>query len=145
MIRRLKQTYRHLAAEPDEAIAQHVPPRYRAIVDALSRPDRRHALSTYAKLRAAGAAEDLCLVGLLHDLGKPQGARLWHRVAAVLAPELARRMGGATTRAYLDHAAAGARRARELGLGERVARLIERHHLPPRTDDERALALADRE
>ena len=145
MIQRLRQTYRHLVAEPDESIAWSIAPEYRPIVEALARADRRHALATYAKLRYAGGDEELCLAGLLHDAAKPRGARLWHRVAAVLAPALGRRIGGATMRAYLDHATEGARRARELGLGERVVLLIERHHLTPRTDDEHALALADRE
>ncbi len=109
----------------------------------MSAPDRRHALATYDVLRAAGADPELCLVGLLHDMGKPRDARLWHRVVAVLAPGLARR-GGPTLRAYAEHSARGAALARTRGLSERAVRLIARHHERPVDPDERMLLNADR-
>lgn len=142
---RLRQTYRHLAVPPDDEIAGSLTEDQRRAIAGLSRADRRHALRTFAKLRAAGADEELCFVGLVQDFGKPPRARLWHRVAAVLAPRLARRVGGATMRGYLGHAARGAELARTAGLSERAVRLIARHHERPRDDDERLLARADRE
>lgn len=142
---RLLQTYRHLVAAPGERLLRELRPEHRALVEALPRADRRHALATFAKLRAAGADEELCLAGLLHDVGKPREARLWHRVAAVLAPGLARRVGGSVMRAYLDHAARSAALLRERGFGDRMVRLVARHHEPPADDDARALAGADKE
>jgi putative nucleotidyltransferase with HDIG domain len=145
VIERLLQTYRHIVAEPDEAVARTLTPDQRTAIARLGRADRRHALATYAKLRRAGADEELCAVGLLHDVGKPMDTQLWHRVAAVLAPGLARRLGRETMRAYLDHARRGAERARALGMSERAVRLIERHHQPAEDDDSRLLAAADRD
>lgn len=145
MIHRLVQTYRHLLAAPDDRLISDVPPEHRAMIAALSRADRRHALATYAKLRARRADDELCAAGLLHDVGKPPNVRLWHRVAGVLAPAVARRVGGATMRAYLDHPARSAAVLRQRGASERVVRLVARHHDAPRGDDERALAAADRE
>ncbi len=110
----------------------------------MSAPDRRHALTTYAVLRDAVADDELCLVGLLHDMGKPRGAWLWHRVVAVLAPALARRVGTRTLREYVDHPARGAEMARVLGLSARAIRLIARHHTPGADDEERLLLEADR-
>ncbi len=143
MIERLRQTYRHLASEPDGSSAASIPAELRALVEALPRADRRHALATYAKL--SGREEEVRIAGLLHDTGKPPGARLWHRVAVVLAPGVARRIGGRVMREYLDHAGRGAERARALGLSNRVVLLIAEHHAPPSSPDARALAQADRE
>lgn len=145
MIERLRQTYRHLLVHANAEVEGALGQPERALVAAMSRPERRHALRTYARLRAVGADAELCLAGLLHDVGKPAGTRLWHRVAAVLAPGVARRVGGPVMRAYLDHARIGAERLRELSHGERVARLVARHHEPPLDGDEAMLARADRE
>ncbi len=110
--------------------------------------DRRHAERTAALLRARGCDDDLVLAGLLHDGEKPADTRLWHRVAGVLLPAVARRRlanGGGTFARYLDHARLGAAEARRRGAPERVARLIERHHETPVTGEERMLHQADRE
>jgi putative nucleotidyltransferase with HDIG domain len=118
---------------------------------AVSRGDERHAERTAAILRAAGADPELVLAGELHDRAKPADTRLWHRVAAVLletfVPALRTRFarGTGTFARYLGHAELGAELARREGRSERVVRLIARHHLAPRDDDERRLARADRE
>jgi putative nucleotidyltransferase with HDIG domain len=143
VIHRLRQTYRHLRVGPDDALLPGVPAVARPIVAAMSASDRRHALVTYRALRAAGADDELALAGLLHDMGKPRGARLWHRVAAALSPSLAS-MLGVTGRDYARHAARGADMARELGLSRRVVDVIERHHARPRDDDDRRLHDAER-
>ena len=101
-------------------------------------------------LRSLGADDELVLAGLLHDRAKPVGARVWHRVAAVIlerTPRLRARLasGDGMLARYLDHSARGAAASRAEGRSERVVRLIERHHLPPESDDERLLARADRE
>jgi putative nucleotidyltransferase with HDIG domain len=113
--------------------------------------DVRHAERTAAVLRELGADEELILAGLLHDRGKPAETRLWHRIAGVLLGRLAPRVrdriarGESTFARYLDHARRGAAQAQLEGRPERVVRLIARHHEPPRDDDERLLARADRE
>ena len=113
--------------------------------------DARHAERTAAVLRELGADEELILAGLLHDRGKPERTRLWHRIAGVLLGRLAPRVrerlarGESTFATYLDHARRGAAQAQLEGRAERVVRLIARHHEPPRDNDERLLARADRE
>jgi hypothetical protein len=47
---------------------------------ALAVSDQRHLLAVYGELRAAGADEDTCVAGLLHDIGKTDGS---FRVGAV--------------------------------------------------------------
>lgn len=116
--------------------------------------DARHAERTAAVLRELGADEELILAGLLHDRGKPAATRLWHRIAGVLLARLARlapslrgrlARGDSTLARYLDHARRGAAQAQLEGRSARVVRLIARHHEPPRDEDERLLARADRE
>ena len=113
--------------------------------------DARHAERTATVLRELGADEELILAGLLHDRGKPAQTRLWHRIAGVLLGRLAPRVreriarGESTFARYLDHARRGAAQAELEGRPARVVRLIARHHEPPRDDDERLLARADRE
>jgi len=113
--------------------------------------DDRHATETARILRRLGADEELVVAGLLHDVAKPAGTQLWHRVAGVLlewfAPRVRRRLaaGDSTFGRYLDHARVGAELARADGASERVVRLIARHHQRPVSDDERLLARADHE
>ena len=113
--------------------------------------DARHAERTAAVLRELGADEEVILAGLLHDRGKPADTRLWHRIAGVLlgriVPRVRERLshGDSTFARYLDHARRGAAQAQIEGRSARVVRLIARHHEPPRDDDERLLARADRE
>ena len=113
--------------------------------------DDRHASETARILRSLGADHELVVAGLLHDRAKPSGARLWHRIAAVLlshfAPLVRARLarGESTFARYLDHARRGAEMARAEGASPRVIRLIARHHEPPRDRDEKLLARADRE
>ncbi len=64
--------------------------------------------------------------------------------SAFAAGDAATRGDGVFAR-YLDHARRGAEEARRGGASERVARLIERHHLAPRDEHERMLHQADRE
>jgi putative nucleotidyltransferase with HDIG domain len=143
VIERLRQTYRHLRVGPDDEIVRALPAAARAHVAAMSPSDRRHALVTYRALREAGADDELALAGLLHDMGKPAEARLWHRVAAAISPPIAARLGR-VGREYARHARRGAEMARAQGLSDRVIRLIERHHEAPGDGDERMLRAAER-
>jgi hypothetical protein len=118
---------------------------------AVAEGDERHADRTAEILRVRGADAEIVLAGQLHDRAKPKDTRLWHRIAAVLlellVPALRARLarGSGTFALYLDHARRGAALARAEGRSARVVRLIERHHERPRDDDERLLAIADRE
>ena len=110
--------------------------------------DLRHAERTAALLRARGADEDLVLAGFLHDVAKPAGTRIWHRIAGALLPASLRHRlarGDGTFARYLDHARLGAEEARRRGSSERVVALIARHHETPVTGEERMLHEADRE
>lgn len=113
--------------------------------------DERHAERTADVLRRLGADEELIAAGLLHDVAKPSGTRLWHRVAAVLlgavAPRVKERLarGDGVFARYLDHPRRGADEARRRGASARVVRLIARHHDRPENEDERMLHRADRE
>lgn len=113
--------------------------------------DARHAERTAALLRSLGADEELVEAGLLHDMAKPAGTQLWHRVAGVVlerfAPRVRRKLsfGDSTFARYLDHPRRGAEEARRRGASDRVVFLIAGHHSPPRSDDARLLARADHE
>ena len=55
------------------------------VFDGMPRADQRHALEVVARLRSTGQADpDLLAAALLHDAGKGNRLRLWHRVVAVL-------------------------------------------------------------
>ena len=113
--------------------------------------DARHAARTAELLAALGADEELIEAGWLHDIAKPRTTRLWHRIAGValerFAPRVRRQLshGHSTFARYLDHARLGAEEARRRGASDRIVFLIAGHHSPPRSDDARLLARADRE
>lgn len=113
--------------------------------------DARHASRTAEILRSLGADDELVEAGLLHDIAKPRGTRLWHRVAGVLLAALAPRvrrqlaLGDSTLARYLDHARLGAQEAQRRGASDRIVFLIAGHHATPRSDDARLLARADHE
>ncbi|MHB8630903.1 MAG: HD domain-containing protein [Candidatus Limnocylindria bacterium] len=121
------------------------------IVAAGAEADARHAERTAQILRALGADEELVTAGLLHDIAKPPGTRLWHRIGGVMlgrfAPRVRRELARAdsTFARYLDHARLGAEEARRRGASDRVVFLIAGHHGPPRSADARLLARADHE
>jgi putative nucleotidyltransferase with HDIG domain len=121
------------------------------VVAAGAAADVRHAERTAEILRALGADEELVTAGLLHDIAKPAGTQLWHRVAGVVlarfAPRVRRELarGDSTFARYLDHARLGAEEARRHGASDRVVFLIAGHHSPPQSDEARSLARADHE
>ena len=121
------------------------------VVAAGGSADARHAERTAEILRRLGAEEEVVTAGLLHDIAKPAGTRLWHRIAGVVlarvAPRVRRELarGGSTFARYLDHAHRGAEEARRRGASDRIVFLIAGHHSPPRSDDARLLARADQE
>ncbi len=96
------------------------------VVAAGASADDRHAERTAEILRRLGADDELVTAGLLHDIAKPPGTLLWHRIAGValarFAPRVRRELarGGSTFAHYLDHAHRGADEARRRGASDRV-------------------------
>jgi hypothetical protein len=113
------------------------------LVSQLAAADRAHLLAVYQRLQQLGCQDaDVLRAGLLHDVGKVDGAirvGLVHRTVAVLlnatAPALLDRLAipgaGHWRRAFQlvkAHPSLGAQRARDAGCNERVCWLIEHHH-----------------
>lgn len=137
---RVRQFRSHLAARvtPEERAAAHaaLPPTGGALFDAMPVADQRHALDVWGRLRANGQTDpDLLAAALLHDAGKGQRIRLWHRVATVLvdaiAPSRLERLGspdpGSWRYAFYiqrHHEALSARAALDAGCAPRVAAFI---------------------
>ena len=59
------------------------------VVAAGASADDRHADRTAEILRRLGADEEVVTAGLMHDVAKPPGTRLWHRIAGVLLARIA--------------------------------------------------------
>ncbi|HXG42688.1 MAG TPA: HD domain-containing protein [Dehalococcoidia bacterium] len=98
---------------------------------AMSPRDRRHCLDVYRRLRQAGCQDrELLMAALLHDVGKGQRVRLWHRVAYVLlsatAPGLLSRAGGGLA-VLRDHGQLGAAMLARAGAPPAVVDLVRRH------------------
>jgi hypothetical protein len=86
---RVRQFRSHLFARvaDEERAAAHaaLPGGAAAVFDAMPVADQRHALDVVARLRQAGQTDpDLVAAALLHDAGKGDRVRLWHRVVVVL-------------------------------------------------------------
>lgn len=98
--------------------------------------DRRHGLDVARRLLAAGHDDpDLLAAALLHDAGKGDRLRLWHRVSGVLleafAPRTLARLASAEPDSwrhpfhlYLHHAGLSADVARAAGCSERTVAFI---------------------
>ncbi len=86
---RARQFFRALLArvDPDElSIADaYLPPQAQALFRGMRPNDQRHALDVVYALQGGGHTERaLMQAALLHDVGKSEGVRLWHRVLIVL-------------------------------------------------------------
>jgi hypothetical protein len=156
---RARQFRDHLLARvaPDERAAAHdaLPPAAAAVFDRMPVADQRHALDVVARLRAAGQTDpDLLAAALLHDAGKGDRVRLWHRVATVLvaavAPSRLDGLGspdpgswryGFHVQRHHEHLSAEA--ALGAGCGPRVAAFIAGTPDPPDAQLAAALEAAD--
>jgi hypothetical protein len=137
---RIRQFRDHVLArvDPDERAAAHAAllPRAAAVFDRMPVADQRHALDVVARLRAVGQTDpDLVAAALLHDAGKGDRVRLWHRVATVLvaavAPSRLDRLGSADPGSWRyafhvqrHHEQLSAQAALAAGCSRRVAALI---------------------
>lgn len=94
--RRVAQFVDHVTARvrpEEEAFVRRVLPGPAArLFERMPVADRRHGLDVAAKLVEAGHDDpDLLAAALLHDAGKGDRMRLWHRVAGVLLEAIAPR------------------------------------------------------
>ena len=156
---RVRQFRDHLLARvgPDERAAAHaaLPPRAAAVFDRMPVADQRHALDVVARLRVVGQTDpDLVAAALLHDAGKGDRVRLWHRVATVLvaavAPSRLDRLGSADPGSWRygfhvqrHHEQLSAEAALAAGCSPRVAALIAGTPEAPDAQLAAALAAAD--
>jgi hypothetical protein len=137
---RVRQFRDHLVARVSDAerAGAHglLPGDAAAVFDGMPVADQRHALDVVARLRVAGQTDpDLLVAALLHDAGKGDRVRLWHRVATVLvgalAPARLDSLGSPDPGSWRygfhvqrHHEALSARAATEAGCGPRVAAFI---------------------
>jgi len=120
-------------------------PAQRALFDAMSAADQRHALALLRTLRAEGHDHPaLMQAALLHDVAKSDvGVTVFHRVAVVLLQALRpawlawlmRDAEGSTWRRpfarYVAHAAIGADWAEAAGCDPLAVSIVRRHQSPP--------------
>ncbi len=147
-------------ANRNTMLSSTLTPRQATAFLALPEHDQAHLCRTFDILRSDGVEDaDLLAAGLLHDLGKTDGAssvRLPHRVARVLLRRLAPRllarlahMPAPTWRRGLalavHHPRLGAEQAASLGCSARTCWLIAHHEADPAPDDSdlRRLMAAD--
>ena len=137
---RVRQFRDHLLARvsPDERAGAHalLPTAAGQVFDAMPQADQRHALDVVGRLRSAGQTDpDLLAAALLHDAGKGNRLRLWHRVVAVLVEAVApSRMDTLASSdpgswrhpfyIHRHHESISARAALDAGCGPRVAAFI---------------------
>jgi hypothetical protein len=130
----------HVRARVDpaeEALVERVlAKRAQALFHGMPVADRRHGLDVAQRLLASGHDDrDVLAAALLHDAGKGNRLRLWHRVSGVLlealAPSLLRRLAspdpGSWRHAfhvYLHHAAISAEMAVGAGCDPRAGTFI---------------------
>lgn len=160
IFKRVRQFYRAVTAEisldDEKYVMAHLNAREQKLFFALGIVDQRHSLNvayTIERLIIADKQgvdrEFLIRCALLHDIGKAD-ARLTIRdkIFAVLVATFAPKKfadelelkGNRAIFIYRNHAEIGAQKLQRLGLFEE-AKIIARHHSPPRADDPRELKL----
>ncbi|WP_424949424.1 HD domain-containing protein [Deinococcus sp.] len=134
-LRRLARSLTAGQANPDDAWAarQLEQGEWRVYLGMDAR-DREHALRVAHALLLAcpDASAELLAAALLHDCGKQlRPYRVWERVATGLIPgRLARYLPIGALWVRGRHPELGARLLRAAAARERVASLVERHHMP---------------
>lgn len=159
IFRRAKQFFRALTAEitidDEKYIMAHLNRKEQELFFKMSDLDQYHSLNvayTIERLiiedKLGIDREFLIRCALLHDVGKINvKLGLWGKVFTVLvttfAPWLADRLelkGNQAIYIYRNHAELGAQKLQKMGLFQE-AKVIARHHSPPRADDSRELKL----
>ena len=159
IFKRIKQFYRALTAditiEDEKYLMKHLNAEEQKLFMQMGLIDQFHSLNvayTIERLIIQGKQgidrEFLIRCALLHDIGKINfKASVWDKVFAVLvtaiSPRLADKLelrGNQAIYIYRNHAELGGQKLQKMGLFNE-AKIIARHHSPPRDDDSRELKL----
>lgn len=159
IFKRVKQFFRALTAEisvdDEKYVMEHLDAQEQKLFFALQETDQYHSLHvayTIERLVIEGKQgidrEFLIRCALLHDIGKADykltiRKKIFTVLVTTFAPKLADELelkGDRSIYIYRNHAELGAQKLQQLGLFEE-AKVIARHHSPPRDDDSRELKL----
>ncbi|MBQ7705614.1 MAG: HDIG domain-containing protein [Selenomonadaceae bacterium] len=159
IFKRARQFYRAMKAdisiEDEKYLMAHLNAEEQKLFMQMGLIDQFHSLNvayTIERLIIQGKQgvdrEFLIRCALLHDIGKINfRATVWDKVFAVLVttffPWLADRLelrGNRSIYIYRNHAELGGQKLQKMGLFQE-AKIIARHHSPPRDDDPRELKL----
>lgn len=159
IFKRVRQFYRALIADitvdDEKYLMQHLNAEEQKLFMQMGLIDQFHSLKvayTIERLIIQGKVgidrEFLIRCALLHDIGKINfQATVWDKVFAVLVttffPRLADELelkGNRAIYIYRNHAELGGQKLQKMGLFNE-AKIIARHHSPPRDDDPKELKL----
>lgn len=159
IIKRAKQFFRALtaevSAEDGKYISAHLDGAEQKLFFAMSKVDQCHSLRTAYTIerlviedKQGVDKEFLIRCALLHDIGRVKGdMSIAGKIFAVLIVEFApnfadklERRGNRAIYIYRHHAEIGARKLQKLKL-YREAKIIAKHHSPPKPDDPKELKL----
>ena len=159
ILKRARQFYRALTAdisiEDQKYLMAHLKPNEQELFFKMGLIDQFHSLQvayTIERLiiqdKQGVDREFLIRCALLHDIGKINvKTSVWDKVFAVLVttffPRLADELelkGNRTIYIYRNHAELGGQKLQQMGMIQE-AKIIARHHSPPRADDSKELKL----
>ena len=159
ILKRVRQFYRALTAdisiEDQKYLMAHLKPNEQELFFKMGLIDQFHSLQvayTIERLiiedKQGVDREFLIRCALLHDIGKINvKTSVWDKVFAVLVttffPRLADELelkGNRTIYIYRNHAELGGQKLQQMGMIQE-AKIIARHHSPPRADDSKELKL----
>ena len=159
LVKRVKQFFRALSAQisADDGvyISTHLSPDEQKLFFAMSVVDQYHSLRvayTIERLVIDGKRnvdrEFLIRCALLHDIGRVRGdmsiaGKIFTVLVTNFFPNLADKLergGNKLIYIYRHHAEIGARKLQKIGL-YKEAKIVARHHSPPKDDDPRELKL----
>ena len=166
VFKRIMQFVRAVTAkvtvEDGKYISAHLSAEEQKLFFAMSVADQCHSLRTAYKVerliiedKRGVDREFLIRCALLHDVGRQAGdltirGKIFVVLVTTFAPRLARRLeenGNHALFIYHNHAAIGAQKIQRIGLFKE-AKIIAKHHAPPKPDDPlelKLLRLADNE
>ncbi len=159
IFKRIKQFFRAVTAEisidDEKYVMAHLKPKEQELFFALGTVDQYHSLKvayTIERLiiedKQGIDREFLIRCALLHDIGKANrrvgiGGKIFAVLVMTFAPKWADDLelkGNDAIYVYRNHAEIGAQKLQRMGLFPE-AKIIARHHSPPRDDDSRELKL----
>ena len=166
VFKRVKQFFRALTArvtvDDGQYISAHLNAEEQKIFFAMSVVDQAHSLRTAYTIerlviedKRGIDKEFLIRCALLHDVGRKAGdltikGKIFVVLITTFAPQYAERLelnGNRALYVYHHHAELGAQKVQRLGLFKE-AKIIAKHHAPPKSDDPlelKLLRLADNE